>query len=486
MNIINIIVVLLAILGAMLYARQLNVLQKAQDALKQTREKLKKEWQGVSGKRGFYVGPVTMLVMRWPLSLLAAILAVGLPYLLIVALSTSISLSNSWQIFGILVLLLTAILGLPDGKLLVPVNTVAPMTFFGTLKRFYLHEGDYNWWLAKFFFRRSMVIHRNFTTRVKDNEAGKPQMEDGYYKITRVPFVLWNNPVSRVSTIDAISKSGSKLQAEFLITLESDDPYLVLRGDNPGLEIAERARSGFRTAISYFTSMDVALMKDVISLLIEGTTIVVAFTTKSINGLSPGSVVRDTGGEPQYRKVEIKFLETEQRDETTDEATKRTIHEYTTFLETHLTTTMKGAVSKKPVGKDRVWAIETREVATSLNEILNIYRLRLVSASVGTVILDKQLTEAAVTAEKQDFEGSVQVRSAKATAAALKQLQPSAEDRRDPTYADRLAVAAAGDPGATNTSFARVSSSGNPFVEAAAVVAGAFGKKTKSEEGTKA
>jgi hypothetical protein len=464
MNVLYVIAVVFAIMGTVLFLWQ------------QNKEALKIELMKKPHLKGRYIGPLSMLFIRWLMSFLAAFIIVGTFYLPIVTLSYSVSFANSWQIATILILIITALFGLPDAKLIVPINTVAPQTFFKSLKRLYLLEGEYNWWAAKFFFGRSMITHRDFTTRLKDSEPGKPPMEDGFFKITRIPFVLWESVASRTSMISATAKSGSKLQAEFLITLESTDPYLVLRNDNPGLEIAERARSAFRTAISYFTSMDVALMKDVISLLIEGKVIVVAFLHKQVGDQPPNSVVRDAGGEPLYRIVEVKDSET------LKQATDRTILEYGKYLDTVLPTATKQAISRKPKGGARIWGIETREVATSLNEILTINGLKLVSASVGTVILDDRLTQAAVTAEQQNFEGSVQVKSAMATAAALKKLEPSETDRNDPTYADRLAIAAAADPGATNITFARVSAGGgNPFVEAAAVMVGA----SKNKEGKK-
>lgn len=446
-------------------------------------DELHGEWFRQPDKKGYYIGPKSMaVVIRWPVSFLVPCLVFGVIYCIIVVVSTSVTLYNSWALFIILVLIATLALGWPDKKLIVPLNTVAPLTFVGALTRIYLLEGDYNWWLVKLLFKRSLIARRNFTTRLKDSKPDEIQMEDGFFKITRIPFELWESLVKRVSLIFATSKSGSKIQAEFLITLQSEDPYLVLRNDDAGMEIAERARAGFRTAISFFTSLDVALMKDVIALLIEGHVIVVAFLHKQVGAQAIGSVIRDTGGEPLYQRVVIKDGEDFQQ------ATNRTIKEYIAFLETHATKAMLAGVSrseKQPGGKmKRIYHIETREVATSLNEILSINGLKLVSASVGTVIIDDELSKAAVTSEKQDFEGSVQVKSAAATAAALKKLKPTAEEKADPLRADLLAIAASSDPGAKNTTYARVSTSGNsPLSEAAAVIVGGMGS-TKVKEGT--
>ncbi|MCU0678407.1 MAG: hypothetical protein MUF19_02335 [Candidatus Pacebacteria bacterium] len=299
------------------------------------------------------------------------------------------------------------------------------------------------------------------------------RQEDGFFKITRIPFRLWQSAkeVGKI-LITAVTKGGSTMQSELLVTLESFDPYLALRNDDAGLEIAERARSALRTGFSFFTSIDNAVMKDVVARLVEGHTIVFSPLTKQVDDLPAGSVARDTGGEPLF-----KIVEQQPGDENFEAAIERTINEFKTHLDGHLTPAMREAVigrktRKKDANGVLAWdyIVETRSIQEALTEILEKNGFRLVSASIGEVLIDKSLSAAAVNAEQQSLEGSVQVKSARATALAMNETKPSPEELSDPLRADRLALAAAGDPGAKNIKFNRVSSSGNPFAEAAALM----------------
>jgi hypothetical protein len=433
----------------------------------------------IDGVKGIFLGPIWMIILRWPLSLFASFVTMGIFYLIAVAFPGP-TFANVWPFYVVLSFLLTGLIGWPDKPLSVPNNTVAPLTFFGKLTRIYLTEGDYNWWMRKLFFNRSMIALRDFTTREKDSKKDEhgvlienTRQEDGFFKITRIPFRLWQSAkeVGKI-LITAVTKGGSTMQSELLVTLESFDPYLALRNDDAGLEIAERARSALRTGFSFFTSIDNAVMKDVVARLVEGHTIVFSPLTKQVDDLPAGSVARDTGGEPLF-----KIVEQQPGDENFEAAIERTINEFKTHLDGHLTPAMREAVigrktRKKDANGVLAWdyIVETRSIQEALTEILEKNGFRLVSASIGEVLIDKSLSAAAVNAEQQSLEGSVQVKSARATALAMNETKPSPEELSDPLRADRLALAAAGDPGAKNIKFNRVSSSGNPFAEAAALM----------------
>lgn len=444
-------------------------------------QKLTEERMSALGIKGLVIGPIQMIfirylgvpvasfiitfVMSWPL--------LGVFYLVVWTFEGSVSVSW-WLHMGLV--LVTAIMltwylirqdKLPDGKILqVPNNTARPLTFLGALYRLYLSEGDFPWWGQRLFLALSTIALRDFTTRVKDGDA-----VDGSFKVTPTPYTLFNTAPKTIDGVESVdklirgvSKGGSPVGSELQITLQSKDPNHALRNDNPGLEIAERARSMMRTCQGYFTSVDNALAKDGIAGMIEGKTMVVGFTTKTIGELAEGSVVRDTGGEPTYFMVEVTEADALAAKTKNPEAsakdilavaTKRTLKVYKKHLDTHLTTEMKTAVSvtkkkKKRDGSESdvtEYVIETRSVQIGLGEILERNGFDLISATVGGVDYDGKLKTAAVSAELQTFENTVQVKSAKATAEALKELESTADQMSDPAYFDKLGIAASADQG---------------------------------------
>ncbi|MBY0537771.1 hypothetical protein K2P47_00020 [Patescibacteria group bacterium] len=356
---------------------------------------------------------------------------------------------------------------LPGGTILnVPNNTVIPLTFIGALYRLYLSEGDFPWWGQRLFLALSTITLRDFTTRKKDGDT-----TDAFFKVTPIPYTLFNSAPREVDGVEVIdklimgvSKGGSPVGSELQITLQSKDPNPALRNDDPGLEIAERARSMMRTCQGYFTSVDNALAKDGIAGMIEGETMVVSFIMTTAENLAEGSIVRDTGGEPTYFMVEVTEADALAAKKKNPQAsakdilavaTKRTIKEYKKHLDTHLTPAMKAAVSiiKKKKQRDGTeaevveYVIETRSVQIGLGEILERNGFDLISATVGNVVYDEDLKTAAVSAELQTFENTVQVKSAKATAEALKELESSADQMNDPAYFDKLGIAASADQG---------------------------------------
>lgn len=434
--------------------------------------KVTSERESAIGIKGIVIGPVQMVLIRFlGVPIIAFIISalVGLLVSFVIVASTTMTLFSASQLLliGLVAMIgggiITAVLIWPetddDGKpLVVPTNTVAPLTFFGTLYRIYLLEGDYAWWGRKLFFSRSKVALRDFTTRVKDGDVA-----DGFFKRTPIPFNLYNErpkekdgkTIIGSSLIEGVAKGGSPVKAELLTTFVSFDPHRALRNDDPGLEIAERARSMFRTCISYFTSVDNAVAKDAMAHLIEGKTIVVAFLLKSADQLAEGSIVRDTGGEPTYFIVEAKAGEDLKNPKDLKKATARTIREYKKHLDAHLTKTMRDAVTIEverdqkdgSTTKEKEYVIETRSVEIGLNEILEKNGFYLTSASVGHVEISENLSRLAVAAEMQTYENTVQVRSAQATAAALEKLKSSPEQMNDPAYLDKIGIAAASDPG---------------------------------------
>lgn len=449
--------------------------------IKEKAQKLTEQRMSEIGIKGLVIGPIQMILIRFLIVPLASLFitfmmswpVLGIFYLAMWFLGGSVTVSWWWHL-GLTLLaaiLLTWYLiradKLPDGKTLqVPNNTCRPLTFFGTLYSLYLSEGDFPWWGQRLFLALSTIALRDFTTRVKDGDDA-----DGFFKVTPIPYTLFNSAPKAINGVEVVdklikgvSKGGSPLGSELQITLKSKDPHPALRNDNPGLEIAERARSMMRTCQGYFTSVDNALAKDGIAGMIEGKTMVVAFTTFPTDSLPEGSIVRDTGGEPTYLMVEeteADFTTAKKKNpdpsagEVLAVAIKRTIKEYKKHLNTHLTTEMKKATSitKKKVledGKEQevsYYNIETRSVQIGLREILERNGFDLISATVGNVVYEESLRSAAVSAELQTFENTVQVKSAKATAAALAELSSTAEQMSDPAYLDKVGIAAASDPG---------------------------------------
>ncbi len=462
------------VLAAILFAYQKRDRAKA-TIERMTDQQTKKEHLDI---KGIVIGPVEMIFIRYLAIPLIAVLLGSILSLIAVVLTPMYLFGLGQLIFiGVVSAVVSAILIYPDQRLSVPINTVAALSIFGSLYRIYLYEGDYDWWGQKLFIARSEVALRDFTTRKKDSDP-----EDGFFIVTDIPFNLFDEAPQEVdgkvivnSLISGVTKNGSPIKSELLITVKTFDPHLALRNQDPGLEIAERARSMFRTCISFFTSLDAAVAKDAMAHLIEGNTIVVAFTRKGIDTLSEGSIARDTGGEPAYfivkpqlKKVDVIDNDTGQTVqvemmETLEEATQRTISEYKMYLDTHLSAAMREAVSiAKTVEQNgkktriREYVIETRSVRIGLSEILEKNGFRLLAASVGKVVIDDKLLESSVTAEQQTYETTVQVKSAKATAAALKILAESEVSKDDPAYHDKLALAAASDP-SSRAGFQRIS-----------------------------
>lgn len=338
----------------------------------------------------------------------------------------------------------------------VPEGRIAMVSWFGIPLRVYRQTGEYAW------------TGKNF--RLGRIKTVKEPMTDGqgFFWTDAVQVNIWNVYESvaakRTNLLEAVTKSGSEIKANLLLMLKMRDPMLWIRKTDPMMDIGERARMSFRTAVSFFTGKDVVSVKNLLTEMMSGHVVLTCFIKEQVGTLAKHSLIRDNGGDPMYESIRINAGESED-------------NERREFLEK-----LKSQADKTLLAKVGTEAgeplVEKREISESLEEVLHACGITLERASVGFIGLPDEVVKAANQADAQPYQLATQRASAQAAKEARDLLRPEQADIDDPTFADRQAFAAASDPD-SRVEVIHVSGGGDGLGKAAAIVANAIKKGNK-------
>lgn len=340
----------------------------------------------------------------------------------------------------------------------VPEGRMAMVTWFGIQFRIYRMTGEYKWTGKLFRLGRTQVVKEPMTDAA------------GYFFTDVVQVNIWNvyeaDASKRTNILSALTKTGGEVKANLLLMLKMRDPMLWITKIDPMMDIGERSRMSFRTAVSFFTGKDVVSVKNLLTELMSGHVVLTSFLKDGVGTLTKHSLIRDSGGDPMYESIRP------------GEDVGRETEKFANLLKKKADKELLDHVHKSD--KDEP-VIERREVSESLEEVLHACGITLARASVGFIGLAEEVVKAANQADAQPYQLTTQLASAEAAKQARLKLMPTEEERNDPTFADRQAFAAASDPD-SRVEVIHVSgggSTGDPLgvQKAAAMLAGAIKKK---------
>lgn len=420
-------------------------------------------------RKGFYLNPITFNLIFRPLASLAGgVIATGLIWLLQnlpVMISFILSFSSSadkslLQAFSensvafvtsgtalIFVTIFAILIGLPDTKETetVPVSYAAVMTFWGMPFRIYRTNGDYKWR------GRWLLLDR---TRVKS-----PPFTDeaGYIFLDVAPIPIWNSSKEKDKIIlSSIAKDGSTIYTNLLLNVRLFDPIRWVQTQEPLLMVAERARAGFRTAISFFTGRDNSVVKSVLRKLMVGEEILTCFLQKTVEQYKAGSMIKDHAGVAVYVRVnDYKGDEKETARQKAEKGLQK-------LIDDSLSEDMKNAV----LGKDGQPFVESRSVEETMEDVLISVGAIITDASVGDISFSKEVEEEANKASGEEFQAIARRDSAVSTAEAQTILaRAQAEEPADDL--SRVVAAAQDNPDSVNIVYVP---GGDTLTKAAAVV----------------
>lgn len=358
----------------------------------------------------------------------------------------------------------------------VPEAHAAMVTFLGARWRLYRTEGEYSWTGKSLFLGRSMKISEPGTN------------DKGFIYLGEIPIRIWNaadaNGQDKVNIV-SVARDTSAVTTTLTIVLELDDPKLWLDSQDALGDVAERARSAFRTAISFFVGTDVTGVKSVLGLLMAEKTIVTAFLQRTIGTNIVHSLLEDRSGVHQYLIVGQDKNGKEIIDEMIDEDNGRFLADTINNAKQRFLADIK---SREAEFDKEMWdaALDAnqngivaadRSVSEALTEVAKAVGADFLRASVGNISLSAEVTKEANKAASEVFQRDAQMASAKTVKEARKILSPSKEElENNPYFQDAAMVAAAQDN--PNISVVHVTGSGDRLTRAAAVHANQSKKGT--------
>ncbi len=360
---------------------------------------------------------------------------------------------------GALLILFAYLVGMGEGETeTIPEGRMAMVTWFGSQFRLYRTTGEYQWTGKRFRLGRMKTVKEPMT----DGQ--------GFFFTDVVQTNIWNvyeaDVSKRTNLLAALTKTGGEIKANLLLMLKMRDPMLWVTKIDPMMDIGERARMSFRTAVSFFTGKDVVSVKNLLTELMSGHVVLTCFLKEGHGTLTKHSLIRDAGGDPMYESVKPG------EDVTTERAK----------FKARLIDKADAELLKHVHGKEDDPTIEGREVSESLEEVLHACGVTLTRASVGFIGLADEVVKAANQADAQPYQLTTQLASAEAAKQARLKLMPTAKERNDPTFADRQAFAAASDPDSRveviHVSGGSGNGDGDPlgFKKAAGIIASALKK----------
>ncbi len=359
------------------------------------------------------------VIVRPILSVLAG-LAIACTLFIIDALVGSDILD--FTIVSLLTMLFASVFAVSDGTETVPSAHAAMLTFFGKRIRVYRMEGNY-WWTGE----------KLFLGRYKPAPGASVQVpaivdSSGFINLGDVPVSIWDRKDRKdVVLMELVASDSTTIQATLVVELRVLNPWEWTQNEDPILAIAERARSAFRTAASFFTAEDNAAVKSVLGTLMSGHTLISSFLNKVVGSDPRKTIIRDMAGVAMYAIV---------RQPVSDRHIEETKGVFRERLVKDADRSMLESIKN---GSE--YSIETRSVEDALEEVVEGVGATLIRASVGTLILPGEITAAANKAASETRQREGQVASARAFAAA-KKIMDEAKTSGDEVAA---AIAAAAD-----------------------------------------
>jgi hypothetical protein len=372
--------------------------------------------RGYDDRVGWYIGPKRVaLLLRPLLSLLGGIVYTS-PFVLMDVLVGTHVLDGTFV--SILAVLLALFVWLSeDETLAVPNEHAAIVKFFGARIRVYLTEGDYAWRGNKIFFSVSNTPIPGLAELENQNQVFAKL---GLIHLGEIPIKIWNSAEEEQKTLlSNVARDSSTVFTTLTIVVRILNPRKWMNSSDPVLDIAERARGSFRTALSFFTGVDIAGIKTVLVKLMMGETIVTSFLRKQV-GTNPAlSMVESGGGEYLYHVLE--------KGEDLVVAKEN--------FATRLKDENDGAdqdMYEVVLSKDGTPIVESRSVEAHMADVMSAVGAVLERASVGDINLSAPVAEKANQAASEPFQQMAQVASARATKAGREILTLTPSQMRDP------------------------------------------------------
>lgn len=396
---------------------------------------------------GWYISVLKFRFIILPAISLAAgvllALLIGVSISLISWLVGSDFTGNVWMYLGIVVLGFALTFKSSGKTFTVPNEHVAVLTLFGQRLDWYLEEGEYNEFGEASIFGRSTEVKNGFTT-----DASHPN-GPGFVNMGIIPFQIWNNRKDKLQRLENISQNNATVFATLLLEVKVFYPRLVLSAGDPLLSLAERARTAFRTAISFFIDRDNASVKSLLVKLMIGKTIVTSFVNhKDGAHFNQGAMIRSRDGTALQLEVasnnSIGDLSKKEAEADYQKRVKKAKKDFRKEKLPHADETMLAALPTK----EGEIVVKDKSVEDSLEEVLNSVGTYLHNASISNVEYSAQVKQEADHASSENFKHKSMQDSARAQADAEELL----DERRKSSGVevdefDKVIIAAQDNPG---------------------------------------
>jgi hypothetical protein len=423
-------------------------------------------------KKGLYFNVLWFRIVILP----AVSIIVGLLLALIATLTINwvASYFNSEFKVNFLIFLALAVLGgtlnykSGGGTFTVPNQHVAVLTLLGKRLDWHLQEGIYPEFGATSVFGRSKEVKNGFTT-----DASHPN-GPGFVNMGIIPFQIWNDRADKKQILENIARNSSTVFASLLLEVMVFYPRKVLDSGDPLLSLAERARTSFRTAISFFIDRDNASVKTILVKLMVGQTIVTSFVNKKGEAyFDQGAMVKNRGGTAMYLPVEDNNGATHHSPAEAKADYDRRVRETKTVFRKNLEEEADEIMYENlPKKKNGEVVVEDKSVEDSLEEVLDSIGTYLKNASVSNIQYSEIVREEANQAASESFKSKSMKDSARAQADSevllMKRRAESGTDQADDF--DRAVIAAQDNPGSVK--IIHTSGKGSELSKAAAIISG--------------
>lgn len=341
-----------------------------------------------------------------------------------------------WELALLLSMCVALLIGWNEQETVsVPEARVAILTFWGRRIRFYLIEGNYKW------IGRRLLLDISKKVSYPDTaENGQ-----GYVYTGEIPVQIWNEAGDENITMTNLAKDESTVSATLTIVIEVDEPKLWTSSFNAILDVAERARTAFRSGISFFIGSDITDIKNLLGRMMGGRAYVTIFLQKTDDVHAAGSILRNRAGVCQIEEIDLpegvplKYFEQQKK-----AAFIRKIEENADEFDPKVLKSIRDS-------KGKIIA-EVLSISDTLDSVAAAVGARYVRASVGNIRLSPEVEGAANRAASEVYQRAAQMASALALKAARKAALPTPAELKNPALQDTMMIAAAQDnPGVTVT-----------------------------------
>jgi hypothetical protein len=404
------VVILIGIVSVIFYASRMLI-----DWYRKRLYKKRKDEVEADKLVGIYLDPITVRVVLRPLFSITAGMAIA--YVLY-GLDRWIGsdLFSQWWFAPLLGALLSVLIWLPDSKAgTVPKNYAAIVTVLGLRFHVYLKEGFYNWYGERIGIGISTdPIPASQHATTEEGEYEYPDEAKGFVYLGNRTINIWHSSKDKTTKLANVAADSSSVFNTLTFTFRVRAPLWWANADDPILDIAERARSAFRTLVSFFAGADVPALKSITSSIMEGKWFYAAFTTKLVDQHPRGSVVQDDSGRRIFKIAKAKPSK-EEEDEIIADIQKE-------IRETG-DEDMRNYAPRE--GEIRV---QHREVLDHMIPVMTQNGAFFVDSSVSSVELSEEVAKQANAAAGENFQRIAQIQSARANKEAREILAKGLED----------------------------------------------------------